>query len=139
MSNIAGETRSGAWTALKIVAALTPLLVLTQAVLAGRGLYINHSAIDIHGMVANGIALLVVVQAVLAWLALSRGNAGRALFGVCLALVVLVFAQIGLGYSGRDGGNAAALHIPNGVLILGLSVIAYMLTRTQPTATATRI
>jgi hypothetical protein len=29
-------------------------------------------------------------------------------------------AQIGLGYAGRDSGEAAALHLPNGVLIFGI-------------------
>jgi hypothetical protein len=123
------EPRSGVWTALKIIAAITPLLVLLQAVLAGRGLYINHDFIDIHGGVANVIMLVVIAQAVLAYLAMARGYAGRWLFGICCGIVGLVIAQIGLGYAGDDGGNAAALHIPNGVLILGLSVVAFMQTR----------
>jgi hypothetical protein len=50
---------------------------------------------------------------------------------------VLVVVQIGLGYAGDDGGNAAAWHIPNGVLILGLSVVAFMQTR-APVATTQR-
>ena len=37
-------------------------------------------------------------------------------------LAVLVIIQLGLGYSGRDGGNAAAWHVPLGVAIFGLSV-----------------
>jgi hypothetical protein len=123
------EPRPGLWTALKIIAAITPLLVLLQAFLAGRGLYIDHDYIDIHGGVANGIMLVVLAQAVLAYLAMARGYAGGWLFGICCALVVLVVAQIGLGYSGRDSADSAAIHIPNGVLILGLSVVAFMQTR----------
>ena len=42
-------------------------------------------------------------------------------------LVVLVVVQIGLGYGGRDSGTAASLHVPNGVLIFGLSIVAHML------------
>jgi hypothetical protein len=142
MANVAtapdtSEPRSGVWTALKIIAAITPLLVLLQAVLAGRGLYIDHDYIDIHGGVANGIMLVVLAQAVLAYLAMARGYAGGWLFGGCVALVVLVVAQIGLGYSGRDSANSAAIHIPNGVLILGLSVVAFMQTRAPAAARST--
>jgi hypothetical protein len=36
--------------------------------------------------------------------------------------VLLVVAQLGLGYSGRESATAMSFHIPNGVLIFGLSV-----------------
>jgi hypothetical protein len=129
------EPRSGLWTALKIIAAITPLLVLVQAFLAGRGLfadneYINGDYIDIHGFVANIILLVAIAQAVLAYLAMARGYTTRTLLGVSIAIVVLVVVQIGLGYAGDDGGNAAAWHIPNGVLIMGLGIVGHMLTRT---------
>jgi hypothetical protein len=39
------------------------------------------------------------------------------------ALLVLVISQIGLGYSGRDSADAAAVHVPMGVLTFGLSVL----------------
>jgi hypothetical protein len=129
------KPRSGLWKALKIVAAITPLLVLVQAFLAGRGVfadneYINGDYIGIHGFVANIILLVAIAQAVLAYLALARGYTTRAMLGVSIAIVVLVVVQIGLGYAGDDGGNAAAWHIPNGVLIMALSIVGHMLTRT---------
>ena len=41
-------------------------------------------------------------------------------------LVVLVVIQIALGYQLRDGsGEAGAWHVPNGVLIFGLSVFIH--------------
>ena len=49
-------------------------------------------------------------------------------------LVVLVVAQLGLGYSGRDSAGAAALHVPNGVLIFGITtaLVALSANRRSP-------
>jgi hypothetical protein len=114
---------------LKIVTAVTVALVVVQAILAGRGLFISHDYIDIHGVVADVIFLIVVAQALMTYVAVRRGLAGRTLAWINLALVLLVVVQIGLGYSGRDSGNSAALHVPNGVLIFGLSIVAHMQAR----------
>lgn len=91
--------------------------VLLQAVLAGRALFGSWS-ITVHGAVGNatfGFAAAVVVVAVLA-------RAGRHAIAVAAALTLVLTAQIGLGYAGRESVEAAAWHIPNGVLAFGLSV-----------------
>jgi hypothetical protein len=108
---------------LRILAPLIALLVLVQAFLAGRGLFLSDvDAIDIHGWLGSAVFLLVVVQVALVLLAGLRGRARMGLLGMSLLLLVLVVAQLGLGYSGREGGQAAAWHIPNGVLIFGITV-----------------
>jgi hypothetical protein len=38
---------------------------------------------------------------------------------------VLVTAQIGLGYAGRESAGAASWHVPNGVIIFGLTVALF--------------
>jgi hypothetical protein len=38
-----------------------------------------------------------------------------------VALLALTFAQVGLGYVGRETAAAAAWHIPNGVAIVALA------------------
>jgi len=107
--------------ALRILAPLISLLVLVQAVFAGRGLFLDVDAIDIHGGIGNLTLLLVVAQTVLVLVAGLRGRTRTGLLGMSLLLLVLVIAQLGLGYSGREGGQAAAWHVPNGVLIFGLT------------------
>jgi hypothetical protein len=103
------------------VTVLTAGLVLVQAILAGRGWFVDLDLIDVHGFVGNLVFLVVIGQAVAAFLGRSRGKVGRLELGLSGLLVVLVVAQIGLGYSGRETAGAAAWHIPNGVLIFGIA------------------
>lgn len=112
-------------TALRVVASLVVLIILVQAVFAGRGLNFQGDSLKIHGGIGNVTFLLVLVQLGLTAFAGFRGRTRNLLLGTSALLTLLVVAQLGLGYSGREGGQAAALHIPNGVLIFGLAV-AYM-------------
>lgn len=119
------KARSGPGWALKIVSALTVALVLVQAVLAGRGWFVNRHLIDVHGVVGDVTLLVVLVQAGLALAAARRHLVGRGVLALNVVLPVLVFVQLVLGYSAVDSGSgtAASLHIPNGVLIFGLTVL----------------
>jgi hypothetical protein len=110
-----------------IAAGLTTLAVLIQAVLAGRGQFIDRTFLDIHGYVANGLFPLVLAQAALAVLSGIRGRLRMPVLGLNLLLLVLVFSQIGLGYAGRENTTAASIHLPLGVLIFGLCVSAMSL------------
>ena len=122
--------RPGLARALRVVAPLIVLSVLVQAVFAGRGLFLDTDNLTIHGGIGNLTLLLVAVQAVLVLFAGFRGRTRAVLTGASLALLALVIVQLGLGYSGRDGGQAAAWHVPNGVLIFGIATgIAASLTR----------
>ncbi len=108
-------------TPLRIVAALVSVTVFVQAIFAGQGLFIDTDNLDIHGVIGNLTLLLVLAQAGLVVFAGFRGSERVGFLARSLVLVVLVVAQLGLGYSGRDGGTAAALHVPNGVAIMGLA------------------
>jgi len=95
-----------------------PLLVLVQAALAGQHLFEGSDVITLHGILGNVSFALTVVGVPLA-LVVRRGD-GLA-FGLAVALVALTFAQVGLGYVGRETLSAAAWHIPLGVTIFGLA------------------
>jgi hypothetical protein len=109
-------------TALAFSSAVLTALVLVQAILAGRGWFVNYDLIDIHGVMGDITLLAAIVQVAIAGVAMRRQRATRALFGLSLATLVLVFAQLALGYAANESATAASLHIPNGVLIFGLSV-----------------
>ena len=105
-------------TAHRVVAALLTVLVLLQAVVAGRSLY-GPWDIEVHGWMGNGsfaLGILLVVLAVAA-------KAGRTAIVTAAVLVVLMFAQTGLGYAGRTSADAASWHVPLGVTIFGLAVL----------------
>ncbi len=109
----------------QIAAGLFTLLVLVQAVLAGRGWFIDFDLIDIHGMVGNLVFLNAVAMVAIARFAMPESNERKTLVILSGILVLLVVAQIALGYSATSSDNpsaeAASLHIPNGVLIFGLA------------------
>lgn len=99
------------------LAAVIAVLLLVQAVLAGRsGILFGSWDIELHGWVGNGLFVLVVANLAIA--VLRRATTTE--LTVAAALGMLTFAQIGLGYVGREELEAAAWHIPNGVLLMGL-------------------
>lgn len=110
---------------------ITAVLVLIQALFAGRGLWLNRTFIDYHEILANLLFLLAVAQVVLVLAIRIPGDLGRRLLVLNALLAVLMIVQTGLGYVGRDELEARAWHFPLGVLIFGLAVlIAAMAPRT---------
>lgn len=112
--------------AYPILTAVVALLVLAQAVLAGRALFGSWS-ITVHGVIGNATFALATALVVVA----AVGRAGRHALVVAMALAIVLTAQVGLGYAGRASAEAAAWHVPNGVLAFGLA--AHQLTRAWPT------
>lgn len=103
------------------LAVLVALLVLAQAALAGRFLFVDHDAVNIHQIIANILPLLVFADVAL--VLRSRTEWSKQTIFMTPSLAILVIAQIGLGYAGRDSANAAAIHVPLGVLIFGMAVV----------------
>ena len=112
------SARPGAVLTHRIVVIAIPLLVLVQATLAGQHLFEGSDVIKLHGILGN-VTFALTVLGVMATFVATRGD-GVA-FGVAVALMALAFAQVGLGYVGRETATAAAWHIPVGVTIFGLS------------------
>ncbi len=100
----------------RVVLYAIPALVLVQAALAGQYLF-DAQSITLHGILGNVTFAATVVGVVLAGVRRSSGL----VFALAVALAALAFAQVGLGYVGRETLAAASWHIPVGVAIFGLS------------------
>jgi hypothetical protein len=110
--------RPGLTMTLKVLAVVTPVLILAQAVIAGRFLF-GSWQISVHGTIAN-LVFPLTIGIVALTLALRRPATEIAVAAVLLALVT---AQLGLGYSGRESLGAAAWHIPTGVATAGAAMM----------------
>ena len=102
------------WLALLIM-----VLIFAQAALAGRFLFVDHDAVDIHQAVANGLSVLVIVHVALALI--TRTKWSRRVPVLTALLAILVIIQTGLGYAGRESADVLAIHVPVGVLTFGVA------------------
>ena len=108
------------------LSSLLALGILVQAVLASQGLFkAKPDLISGHGMLGNILALIAIAIAGIAIYGRGKytpplGN-GAVVRGI--VLVVLIAIQISLGYATRDSSTAIAWHIPNGVLLMGISAV----------------
>jgi hypothetical protein len=102
-------------------------LVLIQAVLAGQWLGGNAAIIETHGWLGSGTFLLVILLAGASFMGWRQGAFDLKPFGVSAVMLLLVVAQLGLGYAGRSSAVAASLHLPLGVLIFGALVTLFAL------------
>ena len=119
-SNRALLTRIYRWVALLALA-----LTTIQPVLAGFGWFRDRDYISMHEMVANFVFLAAVLLLILSFVAGFRHR--TRMIGWSVALVVLVIAQIGLGYGSRESLTAAAIHIPVGVLVFGTALMVALM------------
>jgi hypothetical protein len=111
--------RNGVDRAHQILAGLMAALVLVLAVMASRSVKLFGTwEIELHGYAGNTLFILALV---------NGGLAVKRRQGELIALIIgmLVFAQIGLGYVGRDSLEAASWHVPNGVLLMGLTTYQF--------------
>ncbi len=109
-------------TGLRWIATVIAVGILVQAMLAGQGFFeAKPELITGHGHLGNTIFLLAAIQTVIAFAASAKGFVGRNIVVLSAVVTILTIAQIGLGYTGRTEATATAWHLPNGVLLMGLS------------------
>lgn len=134
----AASSSSGLSTGLRIVSVVVAITVVIQAWLGSSGLFQGEPGrIDLHGYIANGFFLVVVVQAVLVLVLMQKGLLGRNALLTAGITILLTFAQIGLGYSTRNGENfstAISWHIPVGVALMGTAAILVSMAWNTPNA-----
>lgn len=106
----------------RVVAAAMAVLVLVLAVIAGRSSRLFGTwDIEVHGWIGNAVFVLALANVGLA----LASRTSRSAIGVAGAIAILTFAQVGLGYVGREQLDAAAWHVPNGVLLMALATYQY--------------
>lgn len=118
---------SAASMGYQVAAWVFAVLVLLQAVLAGQFLN-GHSVLvrahrAIGAQVLPSLALVILVVAIV----LRRRAAGWTIVAVAGSQFVLTVFQTGLGFAGRTRPGAAAIHVPIGVAIFGLTVLNLLL------------
>ena len=104
--------------ARQVIAGTIAVVIVLLAFLAGRWLNFGGTIIEVHGYIGNAVFLLALVNLGLTFKAAPHDGAALAVAGL---IALLTFSQVGLGYVGRETADAAALHVPNGVLLMGLS------------------
>lgn len=120
------DSSSGIMNGLKWLSVAMSGLVVVMALLAGQGFFeAQPGLITGHGHLGNGIFALAAVQLVLAFLGYQKGLIGRNHVLLNGVIIILLFAQIGLGYAGSRNniGSAVAWHLPNGVLLMGATTM----------------
>lgn len=122
-------------TAVRWLAAITAVLVLVQAALIGQAIGLGDLAKQtLHGTIGSGTLVAALILTALAYLAVRRADLSNLIFVLAVVVTLLLVAQLGLGYVGRRNGLAAALHVPNGVLIAGILCALLTATFTSPRA-----
>ncbi|MBT2399646.1 hypothetical protein [Streptomyces sp. ISL-100] len=108
----------GRLTFLQVAIALQALSLLFQAVTAGMLLSSSHGAVlhDVGSRVMYGASMLYVLAAILAWR--PGGGAPHPIL-YASGFLVLASVQVVLGIA-----HMPSLHVPLGVVMFGLSVLA---------------
>lgn len=119
--------------AQRTLAAVIAALILVMAAIAGRALF-GPWDIEVHGFVGNGVFVLAVANLALA----IYRRPGNAELTVAALIGMLTFGQVGLGYVGREQLEAAAWHIPNGVLLMALSTYQWASLQARMAASTAR-
>ena len=130
MDHRVASSQSGLATGLRISTVILAVSVLIQAWLGSTGFFQNEpNFIDVHAMLGNVMFLVAVVQVGIAFYAMQKGLVTRNLLILSVVTMLIVIAQIGLGYStrGDNGLDALSWHLPNGVLLMGVTTVAAVL------------
>lgn len=128
-ANLPAAARPGRLaTAGVVVAGLTAAMVLVMAVLAGQAWFGGQMGlIALHGTLGGFALLGALASTVIAFVRRRRAGGGWAPLALSAVLFVLMFGQTALGMSGRSSAAAAALHIPNGVLVAMVAAVVFAL------------
>lgn len=104
----------------RVAVAVLAVLVLVQAALAGQFLTTDAGARTLHRVIGEGLGLVALVVGVIGY---RLRSVDRDRWWLAIAVLVMVVAQTGLGFAGRESTTAAALHVPLGVATFGVALV----------------
>lgn len=125
----------------RLLAGTAAALVLVQAILAGQWIGGDLAVIVTHGWLGSVTLLLTLLLAGISLVGWRQGLFDLKPLGITSVMVLLMIAQLGLGYAGRTSSAAASMHIPLGVLIFGALLALFVMVlpaRLVPVETRTR-
>ena len=112
------RARSGAYTALAVVAWIFAACILVQVFLAGMGVFDGPERFEAHRNFGYTFGWLTLVMVIIA----AVGRLGRVLIGLSLLTLVQFFLQSIFILFREDQPAVAALHPVNGVLLLVVAI-----------------
>ena len=112
------RARTGAYTALAVVAWLFAACIVVQVFLAGLGVFDGPQRFETHRDFGYLFGWLTLVMVIIA----AAGRLGRVLIGLSLLALVQFFLQSIFILFREDQPAIAALHPVNGVLLLVVAI-----------------
>jgi mercuric ion transport protein len=112
------RARSGAYTALAVVAWIFAACILVQVFLAGMGVFDGPERFETHRNFGYTFGWLTLVMVIIA----AVGRLGRVLVGLSLLALVQFFLQSVFILFRESQPAIAALHPVNGVLLLVVAI-----------------
>lgn len=110
------------WTSFRWLSIAVSLGVFIMAMLIGQGVWGGERGLVTgHGHLGNALFVLAIAQLVIGIVLYQRKAIPAGLMVLSFTVLVLLFAQAGLGYSGRANSSLISWHVPLGVLIMGVS------------------
>ena len=126
-------------TTLRWLSVAVSLGVFIMAMLIGQGVWGGERGLVTgHGHLGNALFVLAIAQLVTAIVLYQRKAISPVLMVLSFTVLVLLFGQAGLGYSGRANSELISWHVPLGVLIMGVSSFTAALAWRDPAPVAHR-
>lgn len=116
------STPTALWAGFRWLSVAVSLGIFIMAMLIGQGVWGGERGLVTgHGHLGNALFVLAIAQLVIGIVLYQRKAMSPVLMVLSFTVLVLLFAQAGLGYSGRNNMELISWHVPLGVLIMGVS------------------
>ena len=116
------STPATLWATLRWLSVSVTLGIFIMAMVIGQGVWGGERGLVTgHGHLGNALFVLAIIQLVITIVLYQRKAIAPLLMVLSFTVLVLLFAQAGLGYSGRANSELISWHVPLGVLIMGVS------------------